>query len=125
MRGYFLLALLSLGACASPGGEQACAYYDSIGPCFNGQDITKRANREDLTNRTPAVAMSLADITNRTNRDDLANRTPLSNQSLADITDRTNREDPANRARLRAQSLADITDRANHDDTRNRPLICP
>jgi hypothetical protein len=125
MRGFVLLTLLSLGACASPGTEQACAYYDSIGPCFNGRDITNRTNREDLANRTPVVAMSLADVTNRTNREDPANRTRVPGQWLGDITDRANREDLSYRARLRGQSLADITDRANRDDTRNRPLVCP
>ena len=128
MKRVLLLSLLGLGACASPPVEQAaqtCAFYDTIGPCFDGRDITRRINREDLANRTPGVRMSLADITSRTNREDLANRTPGVRMSLADVTKRANREDLANRTPPVRMSLADITNRTNREDPTNRPLVCP
>jgi hypothetical protein len=131
MRTAFLLAMLSLGACASPAIEQAaqpataCLNYSGIGPCFTGRDITDRTNREDIANRTRLRGQSLADITDRANREDVGNRTRLRGQSLADITDRANREDVGNRTRLLGQALADVTNRNNRDNSAVWQQVCP
>jgi hypothetical protein len=124
-RGFFLLAALSVTACASPGIEQASCAYGMPADCYDGRDRPGRVSRDDLTNHTPLVASSTLDITDRTSRDDLANRTKAIAVSTADITDRGSRDDLANRTRAVALSSDDITDHKNRDDLTDRMAACP
>jgi hypothetical protein len=125
MRVLVLLTVLSAAAFSAPVmGQTSCA-YGTARDCFDGRDITDRKNRDDVTNRTKPVAMSVLDITDRKNRDDLTNRTKGVAPSTLDITDRKNRDDLTNRTRLVAVSTADITDRKLRDDLRDRTPACP
>src|SRR5436305_820564 len=68
MKVGIVLVALSLGACASPGVEQAsqstaaCA-YGAPRDCFDGRDRTDRTNRDSLANRTRYLGDSTLDIT--------------------------------------------------------------
>ena len=130
MRVLVLLVALSAAAWSmpvmgqTPQSDSSCA-YGAPRDCFDGRDRTDRKIRDDLTNRTKLVAVSVVDITDRKNRDELTNRTKGVASSVLDITDRKNRDDLANRTKVVAISTADITDRKNRDDLTDRTLACP
>lgn len=125
MRIVIPLLALSAAACSSPAIDQAACAFGARGERFDGRDHSERTNRDDPTERTKPVSLSVLDVTDRANRDDLANRTKGRPDAALDVTDRAGRDDLANRTRLLAVSNLDVGDRRNRDDTTDRTLVCP